>query len=303
MENKILSSVHGSSFIKVPINGSTQAGIYKVSANVIGSNIVVDGTFAGGGINWTTTQNPPSTVDFSSGYAEIDCPNDDYANFRQTLASVLTGDRVVVKFDATKIDGVLGVFLSGSSDRELITESDTYTIKLTAEIDSPALAFERISGNTHYQVDNITAQVVSETQSHYIIVEPSCVDDICLKWLAKDGFYKFGTFSKYVTKSESTKDGLKVPTYFTALSDTLSNERITTKELQKSLRLGKQQVSNLALDYYSDLGSSPKVYLDTTGLGDWIEVFVNWNPSYGTKKKYRTIFIDVNLPKSYNQIL
>ncbi len=174
----------------------------------------------------------------------------------------------------------------------------------------PSVGFYKIpiTGNNEsgvYKVNirdtNISGAIM---QTHYIIVEKTCIDDIQIKWLAKDGFYKFGTFNKYTNNNRKTKDGLEVPTYFTAFSDTLTRNSLITKTQQKGITLNKAQVATDTLEYYLDLACSPKVYLNigTIAVANWVEVKVNWQPSYNANNNFHKISVNIQLPESYIQI-
>jgi hypothetical protein len=203
---------------------------------------------------------------------------------------------------------------------------DTDTKYLTFELNGAAYgaANKTVSttGKGFYKVPTFpfgitgTAQVEVRTgsyagaieQTHYIIIEDMCEDDIRIKWLSKEGFYKYGVFSQYLKSNRKIKDGLKVPVYFTEMYDQKANENIITKELQIGLRLRKLQTGTTKLEYYLDLASSPKVYLNIgtqTYLRspDWLQVNVKWNPNYFVKKNFHDIVIDVYKPKSYIQQL
>ena len=181
--------------------------------------------------------------------------------------------------------------------------------KALTSVDQSAFIKVPIVGNPTeglYKV-NVRDTNISGTilQTHYIYVEASCIDDIHIKWLAKDGYYKFGTFSKFQNSYNKIKQGQTIPTYFTQLSETKSRETVLTKELQKGLELSKNRVDSNKLDYYLDLASSPKVYMN---IGDvvtdnWIEVQVQWSPSYSFKTNFHNIKVKFNLPKSYIQQL
>ena len=142
-------------------------------------------------------------------------------------------------------------------------------------------------------------------QTHYIIVEESCIDDIQIKWLSKtDGFYKFGTFCKYSKMQRKTKDGLIIPNYFTALSDADARNNVTTKTLQKSITLHKSNMTTQALEYYLDLASSPKVYMYLGAIYDkWVVCGAKWSPSYNAKNNFHKISVVFTLPESYIQVI
>lgn len=138
-------------------------------------------------------------------------------------------------------------------------------------------------------------------QTHYIIVEDVCPNDTPVKWLATEGFYKFGSFDRYDSFNRVASTNLTIPKFFTAFADTDTRDDVISKDLQKSITLQKRQVPTAVLEYYLDLASSPKVYMYIDG--EWIQVQVSWTPTYSAKKNFHNIAVLFDLPKSYIQSL
>ena len=141
-------------------------------------------------------------------------------------------------------------------------------------------------------------------QSHYIVVEETCEDDIAVKWLSKDGYYKFGTFLPNKTIDVKAKDGQTVTNFFTEFITAKSREYLLSKDSQTTYTLFKRQVPKAVYLYYMDLAAATIVYLN---IGDnntpnWIEVKVSWSPSLNEKRQFFAIDLVLELPKSYTQV-
>lgn len=145
----------------------------------------------------------------------------------------------------------------------------------------------------------------SGATSFYVIVEDSSLDDIRVKWLGSNGFYKHGTFLKWTTEKQNAKEGFLVEVYNTSLSEAKARRSLVSKTNQRTLTLIKKAVEREIYDLYLDLAKSPKVYLN---VGDWlndkwIEVTVKWQPIKIERKTLHDITIEVEMPEDFIQKL
>jgi hypothetical protein len=142
-------------------------------------------------------------------------------------------------------------------------------------------------------------------KSFYILVEDSCPDDYRIKWLGEDGIYKFGSFPKYRTETNTNKEGVLVDVFNYSLSEAATRSKLISKDNQKKITLTKKSVPTDIFLMYMDLAKSVKVYLNVGDLitDKWIEVKVRWQPVFVSKKEMHDIVIELSLPEDYIQVL
>lgn len=141
--------------------------------------------------------------------------------------------------------------------------------------------------------------------SFYIIVEDSCIDDIRLKWLGNDGLYKFGTFSYFKTTSIKATKGEFINVINYSLSTAKAKKKLNSNIGQETWTLKKQQVPTYVYEFYKDLATSVKVYLNIGNLttDKWIEVEVDFTPTIKSKNNFHNIELTINLPQQFGQTL
>jgi hypothetical protein len=141
------------------------------------------------------------------------------------------------------------------------------------------------------------------THTKSIKVIDACDDDLILKYLDKNGQYRFYPFySKYEVRDNPEKIG-STNKFLTDILDDQSKERNIGYKNDRVI-FATADVEKDMIDVVSDIYNSPRVYLyigDSTDLAkDWLEVVISSN-NIVRKRKGNLIKIDIEitLPEWY----
>lgn len=127
---------------------------------------------------------------------------------------------------------------------------------------------------------------------------PSCVDFKILKYLDKDGQYRFFPFNQFWEQKDTPVKLGSVNKFVTSLLESQSNtENIGVKNL-RTLSLTADGVTPEQLNLLSYIYTSPRVYILSNN--SWIQVEIKGD-GVGRPKKDKPVDvkIDVTLPESY----
>ena len=139
-----------------------------------------------------------------------------------------------------------------------------------------------------------------------VVVKGWCTGDILLKYLNKNGQYRFFPFNQYWEREDKPKEIGRASKIVTSLLTSQASEITVGYKNERRLNLVAEGVTQEELDILVDIYTSPKVYMyigtagDTTE--DWIEVSVeSRKPSSKIKKgNSKDIELTVLLPEWYS---
>lgn len=145
--------------------------------------------------------------------------------------------------------------------------------------------------------------VLTSTKS--IIVKDVCEGFRLLKYLDRDGQYRFYPFNKFWESKDKPKLLGKVSKIIESVLDSQSSENNVGYKNDRTIALVAENVSQDELTLLSDIYTSPRVllYIGTTTdeKKDWIEVDVKGdNINRLRKRKFTKVNIDITLPEWYS---
>ena len=138
-----------------------------------------------------------------------------------------------------------------------------------------------------------------------VIVKPTCDEDLLVKYLDKNGQYRFYIFNKYYEIKDSPNLIGKVNKFITDILDSQSNSENIGYRNERTWSLVADDVSDDELEKLSDIYTSPQVYLyigdgSTDIDSDWLEVTVKGdNLVKARKDKFSIVNIDIILPEHF----
>lgn len=142
--------------------------------------------------------------------------------------------------------------------------------------------------------------------SKNIIAEDFCNGSKRLKFLNKEGQYRFQTFTRYYETSDKPKEIGKVNKIITSLLSGQTNRDSIGFKNDRILSLTAEAINQDKLDILNDIWTSPRVLLyigdGITDLNtDWIQVTVKpKNPIVRIRKgAFVNIQLEVTLPQHY----
>ena len=140
--------------------------------------------------------------------------------------------------------------------------------------------------------------------THIVDVKPKCENNITLKYLDRNGQYRFYSFnSRYETSNKPTLIG-KTNKFVTSILNDQSDTVNLGYKNKRVLSLVADNVSSAELVYLQDIITTPRIYLHTgTGdsLSNWIEVtrVGGDNVSKQRKLEFAKFSIEIELPNWY----
>jgi len=139
-----------------------------------------------------------------------------------------------------------------------------------------------------------------------IIVKEFCTNNKLIKYLNKDGQYRFYTFNRFWESKDKPKEIGRTNKIITSLFNSQSSESTVGYKNERTLEMTAENVSQSELDILNDLWKGPKVYL-YIGTGsdlesDWLEVSISAKDTITRIRKggYKDITITVLLPEWYS---
>lgn len=167
-------------------------------------------------------------------------------------------------------------------------------------------------GFIRYKFDNlsigeqtVSATILGNTYSKTIRVKEFCTGSLYLKYLDKNGQYRFFICNKYYEKRDTPK--------LIGSTDKTINELITAQSNKRNVGYTNERIINAyaegipqdELDKLADMYTSPRVYLyigtSTDELKDWLLVTVKekTNPLKKKKGSFYSIDLEIALPETY----
>lgn len=147
-------------------------------------------------------------------------------------------------------------------------------------------------GNKTYKVCNILPQSL-------------CTGKRILKYLNRDGQYRFYAFSNYYDEMDNPKEIGRVNNMITSILNSKSAVKSVGYKSERVLNLKSDTISGTELILLRDIYTSPRVYLyigtTTDTENDWLLVTIkaNKNIRKEAKAKFSQIDIEVTLPETY----
>lgn len=126
-----------------------------------------------------------------------------------------------------------------------------------------------------------------------------------LKYLNKNGQYRFYAFSNYYEELEQPREIGTVANMITSILNSKAANKSVGYKSERTLNLKSEPVSTDDLELLRDIYTSPRVYLyvgsGTDTESDWVLVTVKANRSIRkeAKVKFSQIDIEVTLPETY----
>lgn len=144
------------------------------------------------------------------------------------------------------------------------------------------------------------------TSSKQVIVKDWCEGDKKIKFLNKDGQYRYIAFNRFYEGSDKPKElGRANKTILSLLSSQASENSVGYKN-DRTINLRSDHVSQEELAIIKDVYTSPRVFYyvgdGTTDVeNDWIQVSVKAkNPITNIRKgSFTDVIIDITLPEHY----
>lgn len=134
----------------------------------------------------------------------------------------------------------------------------------------------------------------------------TCTGKRILKYLNRDGQYRFYPFLSYYEESDKPKEIGKVSNIITSILNSKSDTRSVGYKSDRILNLKSEPIPTDQLELLKDIYTSPRVYLyiGTTNdtEDDWILVDVKAGKSIRkeAKAKFTTLDLEVTLPETYS---
>jgi hypothetical protein len=151
---------------------------------------------------------------------------------------------------------------------------------------------------------NWTVNFVNVASKDIVPVD-SCSGDLIVKYLDKNGQYRFYPFNRYYETQDSPEEIGSVNRFLTNIRTDMSNTQNIGYRNQRQI-FANTDVPNAPLEKLTDIYTSPRVYLyigngSTDTASDWLEVTINAQTSIVKRNRGNTgrIDITINLPEYY----
>lgn len=167
-------------------------------------------------------------------------------------------------------------------------------------------------GFIRYKFDNlaigehtISATILGNTYSKTVRIKSFCTGDLYLKYLDKNGQYRFLGLNRFYEKKDS-------PKLIGSTNNTI-NELLTAQANKKNVGYTNERIitgfadsiESDEIDKVKEIYTSPRVYLyigpSTDELKDWVQVTVKERSNLLKKKKGNiySIELEITLPETY----
>jgi hypothetical protein len=139
-----------------------------------------------------------------------------------------------------------------------------------------------------------------------IVPVDSCEDDLIIKYLDKNGHYRFRPFNKYYQKNDDPTEIGKVNRFITNIRTDQSDTQ-SVGYRNNRLIFANTDIPNNELEKFIDIYTSPRVYLyigdgTTDNMADWVEVKLTSRNNIVKRSRGNTgrIDITIELPANYS---
>lgn len=133
-----------------------------------------------------------------------------------------------------------------------------------------------------------------------------CTGKRILKYLNRDGQYRFYPFTNVYDEIDQPKEIGKVSNLITSIVNSKTNAKSVGYKSERTISLTSDPIPTEQLEMVRDIYNSPRVYLyvgsGTDTESDWILVTVKADKSIRREKKnkFTTLQLDVTLPQTYS---
>lgn len=162
----------------------------------------------------------------------------------------------------------------------------------------------KITPSANQDVEMYINNVLTSTKK--VVVKEHCGDSKRLKYLNKDGQYRFATFNRFYETRDKTKEIGKANKIISSLLDSQADSYSVGIRNERLISMVADDINQEQLEVLKDLWTSPRVLLyvgdgTTDDINDWILVTVNVkNPiNRISKGSFIDIKLDVMLPNHY----
>jgi hypothetical protein len=169
-------------------------------------------------------------------------------------------------------------------------------------------------GYYRYKLDNLTEGTTqiplykngNIAITNTVIILPFCENDKLIKYLDKNGQYRFFAFNRYYEQKDDPKLLGKANKLITSILNSQSNKKNVGYKNERTISMVADDVTDAQLEYLSDLWTSPRVYLhlatdSSDEANDWLEVEIKGdNISRRRKNISGKITVDIILPEWFN---
>jgi hypothetical protein len=147
---------------------------------------------------------------------------------------------------------------------------------------------------------NIPLYINSIPYTHRLNVREFCSSSVMVKYLDRNGEYRFFPFSQYYERISKPEKIGQVDNLIISLQNDSGNTKNIGYKNSDQLTLNATLVNQSELSLLKDLYNSSDVYI-LTSANKWLQVTIKGdNVSKKAKAKFSDISITVILPKSYN---
>lgn len=169
-------------------------------------------------------------------------------------------------------------------------------------------------GYYRYKLDNVGEGVTKTIQfknganvlaTKTIKGQSFCTGQKLLKFLCKDGQYRFYPFNSYFETRDNPQLIGKTNELITSILSAQTNSKNIGYKNERTMDLVSDELNESQLLIFSDIYTSPRVYLHigSTGdaLQDWLEVEIvnSDNIVQRRKMKFGTIAVTIKLPENF----
>jgi hypothetical protein len=139
-----------------------------------------------------------------------------------------------------------------------------------------------------------------------ILPQKLCDGKRILKYLNRDGQYRFYAFSNYYEEVDKPKEIGTVNKIITSILNSKSGSKSIGIKSDRAINIKSESIPTSELEMLRDIYNSPRVYLyigsGTDTENDWLLVSIKANKSIRKepKAKFSQIDIEVTLPETYS---
>lgn len=140
------------------------------------------------------------------------------------------------------------------------------------------IGFYRYKVNSFSEGNNTISFLVngSLVVTHTIVTKQACTGNQLVKYLDKNGQYRFYPFNRFYEKRDNPQELGQTNEFITNLLNAQTNSKSVGYKNKRSISLVAEYVTSDELDVLSDLWTSPRVYLyigdgTSDNLEDWVQ--------------------------------
>lgn len=168
-----------------------------------------------------------------------------------------------------------------------------------------------MAGFLRYKADNlsvgthtISIDIGGVTFTKTVRIKRVCSGDVYLKYIDKNGQYRFYNFNRFYEKKDSPKLIGSTNNTINSLLNDKSNKKNIGYENSSILNVIATDVESDEIDFLADIYTSPRVYMQIGNYdldGDWVLVTVKSKDNIRKKRKgnFYTVELEITMPDQY----